>query len=221
MKADLRHSFTILAILAATQFRVSADPQTTPSPKGAYTPGHFTEMLREEVMKDVRSKIASVDPNLARDAVTRDDLEKAYSREIVTKNPKELQPTAGIKDPAKAATVPDLIASSDILCHRGNATLVPKGAVIQVPDRFSSRLKMPEGTQILTWSAFFALNRDWIRTVEVTRAQAEGVEPFPKATVEMMKTSKIVIVATLQGGPISMLPQVEPAPEQGKTTPKP
>jgi len=30
-----------------------------------------------------------------------------------------------------------------------------------------------------------------------------------------------VIVATLQGGPISMLPQVEPAPEQGKTTPKP
>ena len=221
MKIHFRQLLRILGILAFTALRVSADPQTKPSPKGAYTPGHFTEMLREEVMKDARSKINPANESSARDAATHNELVKLSLQAQDEKSPQGLQPTDGVKDPAKAAAVPDLIASSDILCNRGRATLVPKRAVLQIPERFNSRLKMTEGSQILTWADFYALNRDWIRTMEVTRAQAEGVEPFPEATVEMMKSSKIVIVATLQGGPISVLPPSEPAPEQTKINPKP
>lgn len=121
-------------------------------------------------------------------------------------------------DPAKIWKPGDLLARSDFFCLFGQATLVPKGAILHVPAQYAERLKLQEGAKILTWADFYAVNRGWIQTLEVTRKQAEGDEPFPEETVKALAKSPSVVVATLRGGPISVLPPKQPVDEPGKAT---
>lgn len=113
-----------------------------------------------------------------------------------------------------------LLASSEIFCHGGKATLVPKGAVIHLPKNLSDRLVMGEGAKFVTFTDFMAENRSWITTSPVTRRQAEGKEPLPESLLKSFAKETRIVVATLQEGPISVLPpKVEEAPTASAATP--
>ncbi|MFU8894400.1 MAG: hypothetical protein ACNA8L_12320 [Luteolibacter sp.] len=104
-----------------------------------------------------------------------------------------------------------IIANSDILSFNGLTTLVPKRAILAVPDAHKNRIgKHVDGHKVVTWKEFLFANRGWITTVEVTRAQAEGREALSEATTERFAKATNLIVATYSGGPISVLPPLPP-----------
>ncbi|WP_035602337.1 hypothetical protein [Haloferula sp. BvORR071] len=104
-----------------------------------------------------------------------------------------------------------IINQSEILHDGQHWTLVPRGAVLNVPAQMKPRVgTKPLGT-LLSWTDFLTANRAWISTEEVSYDQACGKKPLPEARVEYWKNQTSVIVAVYQGGPISVK-QVEPAP---------
>lgn len=131
----------------------------------------------------------------------------------------KLEPAKG-GDPAKANPVPGLLAGSDILCFGGKATLVPKRAILNQPASLADRVKMQPGAKFQIWPEFITSNRGWITTVEVSRAQAEGREPLSEDTLKSFQDSPNLVVATYQGGPISVLPlKVTPENTPGASNP--
>jgi hypothetical protein len=119
-------------------------------------------------------------------------------------------------DPAKPAPPQGLLAQSDIISFNGVATLVPKRAIIQVPKNLKSRIAYEQGAKLMSWADFYALNRAWITTIEVSEEQAEGKNPLAEETQQKMVKSGALIIATYKGGPISVLPLKAP-PEEPKT----
>lgn len=110
---------------------------------------------------------------------------------------------------SKAYKPESIIARSEVI-HRGKlATLVPKRAVLHLPADLRGSVGMPEGVQLISWGDFYKMNRNWIRTLEVTRAQAEGDAALSEEMVESFKESRHLIVATYQTGPISVMPLKE------------
>lgn len=97
-----------------------------------------------------------------------------------------------------------IIKQSDILHDGSNWTIVPKGAVLHVPAQMTPRVgAKPLGT-LLSWTDFLTANRAWISTEEVSFDQAAGKKPLPDTRKEFWSTQTKVIVATHQGGPISV-----------------
>jgi hypothetical protein len=99
-----------------------------------------------------------------------------------------------------------LLDQSDIICFGNFATLVPKRAILQIPKNLAGRIQIKPGVTIQSWSDFFAANRGWITSVEVSRTQAEGNAPIAEETATRISKSSNLIVATYLGGPISVLP---------------
>ena len=150
-----------------------------------------------------------------RDTATHDQLSQSL-RMAQQKDPiRDLGPAAGNvdEDPSVKNSTRDLIKDSTILCYRGFLTLVPKRAVLHLPDELKDRFEVKPNIAVKPWAEFYALNRGWIRTVEVTRAQAMGEEPMSEDAVKAFAESKAAIIATYKGGPISVLPLKVPEEE--------
>ncbi len=140
-----------------------------------------------------------------RDAATHDDLTLKY-RQAQQQDPvRKLEPTTGV-DPSTVNQPLDLVSQSDIISFNGLTTLVPKRAVLHIPKGLADRLKFQPGTRILGWAEFYALNRGWITTVEVSRVQAEGNAALAEEISNRIAKSSNLVVATNRGGPISVLP---------------
>ncbi len=157
----------------------------------------------------------SAAPAAMRDSLTADQL--ASQRGLMEREDpmKKLGVAAG-EDPAKLLPK-DLISESDIISFGGLTTLVPKHAILQIPKNFAGRLKFVPGSEIKGWSDFYAVNRGWITTVEISLAQAEGKEPLPESTSQQLAKSGNLIVAVFRGGPVSMLP-AKPTGEKANAT---
>ena len=110
------------------------------------------------------------------------------------------------EDPSVVNRPKSLLGESDIICFGRFAALVPKRAILQIPKDFGERLKMQPNVILQSWSDFYAANRGWITTVEVSRIQAEGNDPIAEEVKVQMSKSSNLIVATYLGGPISVLP---------------
>ncbi|MFK7852367.1 MAG: hypothetical protein AB8D78_15435 [Akkermansiaceae bacterium] len=142
-----------------------------------------------------------------RDAETHDLLVRKFKVNQNKDPMKKFVPSEG-EDPTLKNQPTDLISSSDIISFNGVTTLVPKRAIIQIPDKYSDRINNHKpGNKVVGWLEFHTLNRGWITTVEVSRAQAEGKEPLAEAVAENIGKSRNLVVATYSTGPISMLPQ--------------
>jgi len=157
--------------------------------------------------------IANAEPgakkSVFRDAETHDMIVKKLKATQNLDPIKKMQPSEG-EDPSKKNIPKDLISSSDVISFNGVTTLVPKRAIMQVPENYKARLNNhTPGNKVIGWLDFFRLNRGWITTVEVTRAQAEGKEPLAEGVSEHLSKSQNLIVASYLTGPISMLPQKE------------
>lgn len=119
-----------------------------------------------------------------------------------------------VSDPSKNAVQTDILDRSDIISFNGLTTLVPKRAILTLPEALASRVGThAPGHRIVHWSEFLIANRGWITTLEVSRAQAEGNAPLPTESRERISKSSAMIIATYQGGPISVLPLKEPETE--------
>lgn len=97
-----------------------------------------------------------------------------------------------------------IIAQSTILHDGTHWTLVPKDAVVFLPETMKSRIKVrPVGT-LLQWNEFLTRNQHWVTTTEVTFEQAAGNEALPAECAKVWAQQDKVVVAVLQSGPISV-----------------
>jgi hypothetical protein len=113
--------------------------------------------------------------------------------------------------PPPIAKPPSLLEGSAILCFEGKLTLIPKRAVLFAPESYADRMKSDAAAKIVNWEDFFPSNRGWITTFEVTQQQVEGVTPIPTGSFEQMSKDGNLVVATLDGNPVTVLPLVKPA----------
>lgn len=110
------------------------------------------------------------------------------------------------EDPSVVNRPQSLLGASDIISFGKFATLVPKRAILQIPKNYAGRIQMKSGVTLQSWSDFYAQNRGWITTVEVTRVQAEGNDSIAEETKTQMTKTGNLVIATYLGGPISVLP---------------
>ena len=119
-------------------------------------------------------------------------------------------PMIRLQTPAQgeaAVSRPDaqsIIKQSVVLNDGKSWTLIPKGAVIFLPQAMESRVNAkPVGT-LLPWNDFLTRNRAWITTNDVSFDQAAGKEALPPERVAYWATQKKIVIATHRQGPISV-----------------
>ncbi|WP_035611379.1 hypothetical protein [Haloferula sp. BvORR071] len=154
-----------------------------------------------------------------RDSLTGDQIAEMHAQAA------KQYPTAVVRakeapDPSKEAPSEDITATSDFLSFNGRSTLVPKRAILHIPANLADRLKFTPGATLMTWGDFFAVNRAWITTVEVSRIQAEGNQALAEEVEKQVTKSTSLVVATYKTGPISVLPLKTPPPADPKADPK-
>jgi hypothetical protein len=119
-------------------------------------------------------------------------------------------PMTGVQSLAKnqanvrPAEEQSLIKQSAILHDGTNWTLVPKGAVIFLPETMKSRVDVKPAGTLLGWAAFLAKNQAWITTTDVSFEQASGKKPLLPERVAFWTKQQKVVIATHQNGPISV-----------------
>lgn len=163
---------------------------------------------------------SSNSPTQMRDVVTHDELSRSL-RMAQQKDPiRDLGPAIGKvdEDPSLQNSSRDLIKESTIISFNGNLTLVPKRAVLFIPEKLEERIGVKPKQQVKTWADFYQRNRGWIRTVEVSREQAMGQKPISEGVLEAVAKSSSLVVATFKNGPISVIPYEEPE-EPNESTP--
>jgi hypothetical protein len=138
-------------------------------------------------------------------APTQEQLVLKRRQAIQHEADRKLVPPKG-PDPSTVNPPKNLVSDSDTLCFNGNVTLVPKGAVLQLPKNLADRLKYQPGAKLMSWADFYAINRAWITTQEVSLGQAEGTLPFTEESQKQMLKTGNLVVATYRRGPISVLP---------------
>ena len=146
-----------------------------------------------------------------RDVVTHQQLAQELDQARQLDPMKRMKVSNG-DDPSVSSGSRDLFSQSDIICFNGVATLVPKHALLAAPENLKKRLTMSPGARIVGWLEFYAANRGWITTQEVSFAQAQGKQPLPEAAAQRIVKSTNLVVATFSGGPISVLPAVPSSP---------
>ena len=146
------------------------------------------------------------DPALKGQTVKRSDLQR--------RNPRQ---DSGVS--AKAAKAAkgreSLVARSTIISGASNWTIVPRGSVLSIPTRFKGYVNGQRKGKLVTWRDFYAKNSSWIRLLPVSVEQATGEDPLSEDYMESLKRTGLLVVATCQGGPISVR-----LPVEGKDPPK-
>jgi hypothetical protein len=154
-----------------------------------------------------------------RDAATNESLTDKYL-EASTKGPMKKFEEATGEDASVKNRIGSLLDNSDLITFNGNTTLIPKNAVIQIPEKYKDRINNhKKGSKILSWVDFFTLNRAWISTVEVTFDQAKAEKPISPELLENLSKSGKLVVAVLKNGPISVRPPKVEAEEPKPKTP--
>lgn len=149
-----------------------------------------------------------------RDAATHESMaekRKSFENPIANlKEPTPLNEEEKEEMMAERAKAMSIVERSEIIHFGSLVTLVPKRAVLHLPNHLRGVKGRVQGKRLVTWTEFYRSNRAWIDTVEVTRAQAEGREPLPEKITEDLEKRTKVVVAVMSGGPISVLPLEEP-----------
>ena len=176
------------------------------------------DLLRSAVIVTAAGSLAAAEPPVMRDAATHDELSHTLRVAMNTSPLTEQKPAPG-PDPSKLNPSDSLVSQSDFLSFAGRATLVPKRAILHIPPNMADRVKLQPGSRVQTWAEFYAMNRGWITTVEVTRIQAGGNQALAEELTQRIAKSSHLIVATYQSGPISVLPLKVPVSTDAPATP--
>lgn len=93
----------------------------------------------------------------------------------------------------------------DFITFNGQTTLVPKTALLQIPEKYKTRVNNHKpGSKILSWKDFYSLNGEWISSVEVTLAQAKAETPISPEVLETLSKNQNLVVAVYKDEPISV-----------------
>ena len=92
------------------------------------------------------------------------------------------------------------------LVSQGLSTRVPRGSILHLPEKHQELVaEKPQGRQV-SWFEFLAANRSWVKRQDVIWRQVLGKVPLSKETLESFATEARLVVATFQGGPVTVLP---------------
>jgi hypothetical protein len=134
---------------------------------------------------------------------------KPMTPEALTKLQKS-SPMTRLQQPAKdEVTVArpseqSIIKQSSILHDGISWTLIPRGAVIFVPNTQKARVDVKPVGNLLSWGDFLVKNRAWITTADISFEQAAGNEPMSAERRIFWAKQDKVVVAVHQNGPISV-----------------
>jgi hypothetical protein len=101
-----------------------------------------------------------------------------------------------------------LLEMSTILESGRTFALLPKDSVIWCPPALRSHLPSTPSGKFTDWLTFHSANRAWITTLEVTHDQITGKVPLPLEAIERYRKGTLLVVATFQGGPVSLPPHI-------------
>lgn len=132
--------------------------------------------------------------------ITPEALAKLQQGSPMSRLEKPVESQSTVVRPAERSIIKD----STILHDGRNWTMVPKGAVIFLPEAMKNRVNVkPVGT-LLSWVDFLTKNRAWVTTNDVSFDQAAGSQPLPAERVAFWAKQDKVVVAVHQSGPISV-----------------
>lgn len=98
----------------------------------------------------------------------------------------------------------DLMEYSEFIGMDGFVTLVPKGAIIHVPERFKANVLPKAVGRFLSWPEFSARYRGLVVTREVTIEEASGAKAIEVKAMDAVRKGDLITVAILGGNPISV-----------------
>lgn len=105
----------------------------------------------------------------------------------------------------------DLAQHSEFITFSGDTTLLPKKAVLQVPDKYREFITPSAKGKVVSWPEFAAKYPAFILSVEVTLDQASGKTALDPKVLENAAKSGRIAVAVLNGQPISTFQATPPA----------
>jgi hypothetical protein len=111
---------------------------------------------------------------------------------------------ATVVRPRDVTTKRDLVSRSTVLTDGRHWTIVPKGSVLTVPERFRSRVDVAPSGELQTWTEFLRRNSGWLFTKSVAMDEARGESAIEPSAVEAFEKTGRVVVAVFQTGPISV-----------------
>lgn len=83
-------------------------------------------------------------------------------------------------------------------------TLVPKGAVLNLPEKFAAAIVTQPVGRFVAWQEFQATNRGSLSNLEITLEQAAGKVPIDPAKLDAAKKAGVLLVAVIRGGAVSV-----------------
>jgi len=99
-----------------------------------------------------------------------------------------------------------LLEMSTAIQSGSDFMLVPKGSVIWCPTQHQEKIVPHPVGKFIGWTSFVTANRNWITTLEVTKDQAFGKAPIAPEILERHHRGNLVVIATLNGSPITLVP---------------
>ncbi len=161
------------------------------------------------------TKVKGVAPGS--DRVTAEELDKKLANLVSTRKRKQEQ--MGVKPLKKEVkrAVPlrerDYYAGTTILATGGEHTVVPQGAVLNLPPKLADMVvKKPKGT-LLIWPKFVKKYSRFVTTKEVSWERAKGEDPITEMEQKALAIGGKVVVAVFNKNPISVIEP--PAEEEG------
>lgn len=109
---------------------------------------------------------------------------------------------------------PSLMERSTLLTSGNSWVMIPKTAVIYLPDRYSNKVVTKPKGSLMGWNAFLRKNSGWIHTHEVTVQQARGIEVIDQKIIQAYQGMGKVVIATYQKNPITVKPSSLIIPEK-------
>lgn len=141
----------------------------------------------------------------ATDRITDAELE-------AVKKQHEIQYGSGFKRTEKPELAPEgnFYANSSLLSDGVNHTVLPKAALMHVPDAFKDRVVDKPVGRLILWPEFYKQNRNWLKTREITFENAKGELPLTEEEWQTVQNLGAIVVSVMGGHPISLLEPVTP-----------
>ncbi|HBJ85725.1 MAG TPA: hypothetical protein DDZ88_18000 [Verrucomicrobiales bacterium] len=102
---------------------------------------------------------------------------------------------------------PDVSAYSNsiILFDGDNHTVVPHGAILNLPEKLRERVVAAPAGGFLLWPSFLKRNEQWLASREVPLEMAKGDKEASSTVMRNLADSPKLLVSVYRGNPISVL----------------
>ncbi|WP_367872418.1 hypothetical protein [Luteolibacter sp. Populi] len=98
----------------------------------------------------------------------------------------------------------DLETNSEFVVFDGNVTILPKGAIIHVPDRYKANVVTKMQGNLMLWPEFVARYPGLVARMDVTMEEVTGTTPFKPERLLAERRRNLIIVGVLNGNPITV-----------------